>query len=310
MDAITEPPIERLTSSDESTRHGALDSDGDGGGEAWVDPADAEQIGTAVLESQSMRRRNKKDWQVAFVAALLLHAFGVVAIAEIAAHFNAMTHWRLARGNPLASGGTALPGSMQREDSGFIEQNSIVLPPIPATPAENHHAAMDQLEDKSSVLAEMIASPMPEAAEAVIGIGPDNALQKLPHFASTQPGVRSAALLAMAGAGLVAGPTTPPRVAGGGGKRGERDGIDSRGLPIPDYPAESRLRGEEGVVMIDVEVLSDGTVGSVRIISDAGHPRLAMAAAEAIKSATFEPARVDGKPVVGHILIPYRFMLE
>jgi protein TonB len=95
-----------------------------------------------------------------------------------------------------------------------------------------------------------------------------------------------------------------------GGRRGARDGCDSRGLPIPDYPAESRRRGEEGVVMVDVEVLANGRVGQIRIISDAGHPRLASAAVQALKSAAFDPARVDGIPAAGHLCIPYRFTLD
>jgi TonB family protein len=78
-------------------------------------------------------------------------------------------------------------------------------------------------------------------------------------------------------------------------------------LPLDDA---AQLQGREGVVLVDVTVLPDGSVGSVHLASDAGYPRLGAAALAKVKLATFKPALVNGSPVVGYIRIPYPFMLE
>jgi len=104
-----------------------------------------------------------------------------------------------------------------------------------------------------------------------------------------------------------------PRVAKPGGRgtrgKGTSNGYDSRGIPIPDYPSESRRRGEEGLVVLEVEVLADGTTGNVTVISEPGSPRLVNSAINAIRGALFEPATLDGIPVKGRIKVPFRFVL-
>jgi protein TonB len=86
--------------------------------------------------------------------------------------------------------------------------------------------------------------------------------------------------------------------------------LDSRGLPIPDYPRDSRRRGEQGTVVLDVEVSADGHVESVAIVSSSGYPRLDEAAALAIREAQFTPALLDGRAVGGTVRVPYRFRLD
>jgi TonB family protein len=62
------------------------------------------------------------------------------------------------------------------------------------------------------------------------------------------------------------------------------------------YPeAAARLR-LEGSVLVDVVVEPTGTVGAVRVLESAGSI-LDTAVADAVKAWTFEPARVEGKPV-------------
>ncbi len=92
------------------------------------------------------------------------------------------------------------------------------------------------------------------------------------------------------------------------GSHNSRNGYDNRGLPIPDYPAESKRRHEQGLVTLDVEVKPDGEAGTIKVLDDAGFPRLADAAIAAVKAAKFDPALVDGIPVTGHIQIPFRFV--
>lgn len=99
------------------------------------------------------------------------------------------------------------------------------------------------------------------------------------------------------------------RGAGGGGNRGARGGVDGRGLPIPAYPDVSRRNGEEGVVVLEVEVLPDGAVGSVRVVSSPGFDRLTRAAVNAVRRARFTPATRGRRPVASIVKVPFRFVL-
>lgn len=93
------------------------------------------------------------------------------------------------------------------------------------------------------------------------------------------------------------------------GQRG-LGGVDSRGLPIPDYPIESRRRGEQGAVELEFEVLADGSVGAIKDVRGCHFHRLIEAATTALRAAKFEPAITDGKPVVSISQVSYLFTLK
>lgn len=108
----------------------------------------------------------------------------------------------------------------------------------------------------------------------------------------------------------------------GGGASGGEDSdtppnllapFGGHGLPMPSYPIESRRRGEQGVVKVELEILPDGHLGRIRVVSDGGFPRLARAAldaAEALRRHVFPPATHGGKPVTAVQTIPYNFFLR
>jgi protein TonB len=81
-------------------------------------------------------------------------------------------------------------------------------------------------------------------------------------------------------------------------------------LPTPEYPPRSRRLGEEGLVLLEVEVLPDGRVGTVRVLQAPDYPRLVDAAIEAVRSAAFRPATTDGRPVRAFVEVPIRFRLD
>jgi len=80
-----------------------------------------------------------------------------------------------------------------------------------------------------------------------------------------------------------------------------RKGVDTpartAGLTRPKYPWISRLRGEEGTVVLSVEVRADGSCGRVRMVTSSGHRRLDRAALESLKRAKFIPAVRRGRPM-------------
>jgi protein TonB len=94
------------------------------------------------------------------------------------------------------------------------------------------------------------------------------------------------------------------------GSPGVASGIGTSRLPAPVYPRESRLRGEQGTVVLEVDVDADGTPAAVRVVEDAGYPRLAAAAVEAARKARFRPATRAGQPVAARVRIPFRFTLR
>jgi protein TonB len=93
------------------------------------------------------------------------------------------------------------------------------------------------------------------------------------------------------------------------GRMGIPDGIREH-LPRPAYPRLSRSHGEQGTVLVEIEVLASGEVHAVRILSDAGYPRLGDAAAQAFRGWRFPPATQAGQSIACLVTIPIRFELS
>jgi len=98
--------------------------------------------------------------------------------------------------------------------------------------------------------------------------------------------------------------------AGSSGRSGTTSGTDVASIPQPIYPKESRQRGEQGTVLLEVEIKSDGSIGEIKIIQHPGHERLVTAAIEAIRKARIDPAVEDGKPIASTVRVPFNFVLR
>jgi protein TonB len=81
-------------------------------------------------------------------------------------------------------------------------------------------------------------------------------------------------------------------------------------LPEPVYPVLSRKRGEEGRVIIELEISAEGKVLKAEVANSSSYPRLDRAALEAVKKAAFSPATEYGRPVESELKVAYRFKLE
>ena len=79
--------------------------------------------------------------------------------------------------------------------------------------------------------------------------------------------------------------------------------------PKPDYPIPSLRRREEGIVLLNVLVQTDGTPAAISLNRSCGHPLLDRAALDAVHRWTFEPARAAGVPVSSLVVVPVRFSL-
>ncbi|MCD6569747.1 MAG: energy transducer TonB [Deltaproteobacteria bacterium] len=81
-------------------------------------------------------------------------------------------------------------------------------------------------------------------------------------------------------------------------------------LSMPRYPVYSRRHGEQGSVVLSVEVLGNGTPGRIGVISSSGHSRLDRAAIRALEDAKFIPAKKSGRAVTSQKKITFTFKLE
>lgn len=80
--------------------------------------------------------------------------------------------------------------------------------------------------------------------------------------------------------------------------------------PAPRYPEEARRNGQEGVVMLAVQVDSRGQASAVTIKSASGYLLLDEAALKAVQRWKFKPARIGSMAIDSQVEIPVRFTLD
>lgn len=78
----------------------------------------------------------------------------------------------------------------------------------------------------------------------------------------------------------------------------------------PAYPPTAFRAGEEGRVLLRLEINAAGTVANVDIAERSNSPELDRAAVNAARDWTFEPAIRDGKPVASTVEVPIDFKLD
>lgn len=143
------------------------------------------------------------------------------------------------------------------------------------------------------------APPEPSVAEAVrpIARSPATALAPRPQTTTAQA-VQPAAQQAK------------PVTAQPKSEQGVQGVRPNSGNPTPSYPGMSRRRGEEGQVVLQVVVGTDGRVASLSVAQSSGFRRLDKAALDAVRQWRFQPARRGSTPVRSVARIPIRFALR
>ena len=94
-------------------------------------------------------------------------------------------------------------------------------------------------------------------------------------------------------------PVTPPR-----------EDAHQLNNPRPAYPALSRRLREQGIVLLEILILPDGTVGEVKIKESSGFKRLDDTAVKAVKQWKYTPARRGNEPIAYWYLQPLEFSLR
>lgn len=80
--------------------------------------------------------------------------------------------------------------------------------------------------------------------------------------------------------------------------------------PAPVYPAVSRRLGEQGKVLLRVQVTAEGTARVVNLHKTSGYTRLDQIALDTVKRWKFVPARQGDKPVEAWVIVPINFSLR
>ncbi len=80
--------------------------------------------------------------------------------------------------------------------------------------------------------------------------------------------------------------------------------------PRPEYPRAAREAGWEGTAVLQVLVLPDGTVGSVKLHKPSGYAVLDEAALTSVKTWRFIPAMDGNFPIKSVVRLPIRFDLK
>jgi TonB family protein len=75
----------------------------------------------------------------------------------------------------------------------------------------------------------------------------------------------------------------------------------------PEYPEAARTQHIQGPVVLDAQVLSDGSVGNIAVVE--GNPLLAEAATQAVKQWKYQPFIVNGRQVERQERITVKFSL-
>jgi protein TonB len=143
-----------------------------------------------------------------------------------------------------------------------------------------------------------------------------SAIPSVPSGSSPAPPALSAA----PSTGSIAGAAPPPIGALFDGvlpSAGEDESSTRATAPFVDlgrtprrYPPEALSRGEEGAVVLEVQILADGTLGTIRVVKDPGYPSLVAAAIQAVHEARIDPARDHGRPVATAVLIPFEYRIH
>ena len=80
--------------------------------------------------------------------------------------------------------------------------------------------------------------------------------------------------------------------------------------PPPAYPAESRRLKEEGVVMLRVDISSQGKVEQLALNKSSGYERLDQAALKAVRKWIFQPSVIAGIRISETVIVPISFRLK
>ncbi len=202
-----------------------------------------------------------------------------------------------------------------------------LLPPVPVALASSR----PELKPEPKLKPKMEPKPKPKVEprpKPTLAVKPPPKPAAPVITPSTRPPKADSAAPILSAQGSMAGPsgmatgtnsgTAQAKAGAGAGFQGTASNGDAVGdnkptpayQPKPTYPDFARRLGHEGRVVIRVQVLSSGAVGTASIERSSGYAVLDEAALATIKRWRFRPAQRAGQPVDATLNVPITFKLH
>lgn len=189
--------------------------------------------------------------------------------------------------------------SADRRDSESTPEQPALVKSTPFAPAESAPPAAAHPATEAPTAEPL--DPFPEAAVSP----PRPAKESGDSRPTTQTALATATEPTPAASAATAG------TAGQSERTDESDGKQAASPradnPAPAYPYAARLRGQQGRVLLQVEVLPSGEAGAVAVAQSSGYESLDRAARQAVQRWRFHPALRNGQPVTASVQVPVRF---
>ena len=267
-------------------------------------------------------------WQSAgpFLLSVLIHGLIVIVLAKVGL-LNAPA-WVSIRSGGANGDRIDLPGDGLPPMRADPAVDIPLAAPIAAAPAPDAPPPLDPAAEWTSPVSSHTDSAVLLAANDSAVIGLSLSAEAVPQFSHTLPeGVRRSIARSSVGEPsssqgngtadlpVAIGPhregTSESPGTGGGSQRatGAVPSASSRNR-APAYPREARRLRQEGRVLLLVEVMEDGAVGSITVIRSSGYEVLDQAAIEAVQRWQFTPAYIDGHPARSKGEVPVEFSLR
>jgi protein TonB len=206
-------------------------------------------------------------------------------------------------------------------EPGAMEVALVAAAPAPAAaPPATPAATPEPAQPESTPEPPPVATPRPERAPTPEPTPLAEAAPAISAPATPEPKAHhqerrhSRPPAAHAGSGAAGAPGLAVGKANAGSREAAGAGPSTRASyrynPRPEYPEDARRQRQEGVVVLSVEVETDGHVGAISVSQSSGHPLLDRAAMEAVREWTFEPAREGAFAVASRVEVPVRFTLD
>jgi protein TonB len=160
--------------------------------------------------------------------------------------------------------------------------------PAAATPADATQSSPDIAAVRTVADLPLPAPPQPPAPRPQPAARPRPAAAPAPHQGNNQP----------AGYGLVVSTKIIPAAP------------DARVNAPPAYPPEALAHGEQGRVLLSIQVEPSGRASAVRIVASSGFLVLDEAARDAVLGWQFLPANCNGRAVPSMLLLPVKFEID
>ena len=182
--------------------------------------------------------------------------------------------------------------------SGIIEPPRPVEPPPPPLPPP-------PTVTKQPVVKKTAPAPPPPQLQAIANPDPaPNALTGVTTPPTPLPPIAAPVSVTMAPVAPPPAPAAPPRI--------ELPSSDAQYLqnPKPPYPSLSRRLGEQGTVLIQVLIGTDGNAQKGEIKKSSGFDRLDQAALTTVMQWRYVPGKRAGVPEAMWFTVPIAFALE